>query len=58
MGNVEVANWPFRDCEETGLMRCRIALWDCFGTLSLFSMATVTKLRGKLDQNSWPIDRF
>ena len=58
MGNVEVANWPFRDCEETGLMLCRIALWDCFGTLSLFSMATVTKLRGKLDQNSWPIDRF
>ena len=58
MGNVEVANWPFRDCEETGLMLCRIALWDCFGTLSVFSMATVTKLRGKLDQNSWPIDRF
>ena len=55
MGNVEVANWPFRDCEETGLMLCRIALWDCFGTLSLFSMATVTKLRGKLEQNSWPI---
>ena len=44
MGNVEVANWPFRDCEETGLMLCRIALWDCFGTLSLFSMATVTKV--------------
>ena len=55
MGNVEVANWPFRDCEETGLMLCRIALWDCFGTLSLFSMAMVTKLRGKLEQNSWPI---
>ena len=57
MGNVEVANWPFRDCEETGLMRCRIALRDCFGTLSLLS-TIVTKLRGKLGQNSWPIDRF
>ena len=52
MGNVEVADWPFRDCEETGLMRCRIALWDCFGTLSLFS-TVVTKLRRKLGQNSF-----
>ena len=52
MGNVEVADWPFRDCEETGLMWCRIALWDCFGTLSLFS-TVVTKLRRKLGQNSF-----
>ena len=38
MGNVEVANWPFRDCEETGLMLCRIALWDCFGdAISFFN---------------------
>ena len=38
MGNVEVADWPFRDCEETGLMWCRIALWDCFGdAISFFN---------------------
>ena len=52
MGNVEVANWPFRDCEETGLTLCRIVLWDCSGTLSLFS-TVVTKLRRKLGQNSF-----
>ena len=38
MGHVEVANWPFRDCEETRLMLCRIALWDCFGdAISFFN---------------------
>ena len=47
MEHVEVANWPFRDCEETGLMLCRIALWDCFGDAISFS-TVVTKLRGKL----------
>ena len=35
----------------TGSVLCRIALWECFGTLNL---ASITKFRAMLGRDSYP----